>query len=105
MLVYEPSTEDTVNSIESLLSAGVVDPAAACALLDRTSGVDELRQLAARLPSDVSARLPAGQVAAVCSAAIYCDLFARVRRAVRAGTPTNEIQRALDEEFEPASLR
>ena len=92
VLVYEESTEDSVNSIESLLRADAVDAGKVCALLDRTSGVDELRRLGSRLPS-------ARSVSHVCSAEIYCDCFTRVRHGIRAGTPTDAIQRELDKAF------
>ena len=85
---------DQVNSIESLLRKNEVDAAQVCALLDSVSGVDELRRLGSRLP-------PARSVSHVCSAEIYCDCFTRVRHAIRAGTPTQTIQRELDDAFAP----
>ena len=91
MLVYEETTEDSVNSIESLLRKNEVNSSMVCALLDSVSGVDELRRLGSRLP-------PARSVSHVCSAEIYCDCFTRVRHAIRAGTPTATIQRELDSE-------
>ncbi|CAH0371479.1 unnamed protein product [Pelagomonas calceolata] len=94
VLVYEETTEDSVNSIESLLRKNEVNSSMVCALLDSVSGVDELRRLGSRLP-------PARSVSHVCSAEIYCDCFTRVRHAIRAGTPTQTIQRELDDAFAP----
>ena len=94
VLVYEETTEDSVNSIESLLRKNEVDAAQVCALLDSVSCVDELRRLGSRLP-------PARSVSHVCSAEIYCDCFTRVRHAIRAGTPTQTIQKELDDAFAP----
>ena len=94
VLVYEETTEDSVNSIESLLRKSEVDASKVCALLDSVSGVDELRRLGSRLP-------PARSVSHVCSAEIYCDCYTRVRHAIRAGTPTATIQKELDDAFAP----
>ena len=96
VLVYEETTEDSVNSIESLLRKNEVDAAQVCALLDSVSGVDELRRLGSRLP-------PARSVSHVCSAEIYCDCFTRVRHAIRAVRARATIQRELDDPARPRS--
>jgi hypothetical protein len=99
VLVYESTTEDTVNTIESLVGRGLAQPDLTCALLDRVHGVGELRRLEAVLPGEVRAHVPKEGIASICSARIYDDLFARVRCAVRNGRPLGEIQAALDRDF------
>ena len=94
VLVYEETTEDSVNSIESLLRKNEVDAGQVCALLDSVSGVDELRRLGSRLP-------PARSVS-LARKAVAVDLRATdVRHAIRAGAPTATIQKELDDAFAP----
>ena len=73
VLVYEETTEDSVNSIESLLRKNEVDAAQVCALLDSVSGVDELRRLGSRLP-------PARSVSHVQCGDLLRLLYARAPR-------------------------
>lgn len=86
-LVYQDSTQDTLNTIESLLTHGLVDAGRTCALLDSHDGLQDLRDLSARLSADISV---------VCSATVYNALFAEVRRLVRADVDNRSIQRHMD---------
>ena len=92
MLVYHDSTPDTVNTIKSLVGSGACDVNRCCALLDSNEGVQELAELNDELAGDAH-----GQVASVCSAVIYDNLFAFVRRRIRAGDSAAAIQAQVDE--------
>ena len=84
VLVYEETTEDSVNSIESLLAEERGRRGKSLRVAGQRVGRHELRRLGSRLP-------PARSVSHVCSAGDHCDCFTRVRHAIRAGHALREL--------------
>eukprot|EP00927_Polykrikos_kofoidii_P078227 TRINITY_DN7507_c0_g1_i1.p1 TRINITY_DN7507_c0_g1~~TRINITY_DN7507_c0_g1_i1.p1 ORF type:complete len:531 (+),score=51.14 TRINITY_DN7507_c0_g1_i1:94-1686(+) len=94
VIVYQDTTEDTVNIIASLERRGIVRAHHCCAFLDSVDGVAQLQDLSTLLG------LQQDDLGFVCSALVYDALFERVRGAVRRGMRVSDIQAELDAEFE-----
>lgn len=120
-LIYYDKTAETVNAVQALVSAGAVEAANCCALLDKRDGTltlesilknqSELVQEDKRnwirkesLRHDESEDAAEGQRDApnsnglhiICSSTIYDDLFRQVRQWTRMGYNAMQIQRELD---------
>ena len=89
-LVYQDTTADTAQSLHSLVEAKQVDPEKCCALLDRASGIVDIKQTGEDLGVEITH---------ICSAEVYDDWFRRVRQWVRMGYTNEQIQQELDATF------
>ena len=109
-LIHQVSTLETTNTMRCLFRTGLgcggipderngdlmvqkkrydlhVPPSICCALLDEHEGLAELTELADECGYSLSY---------ICSAEIYCDLFAEVRHMIRKGHSPRYIQQHLD---------
>ena len=89
LLIYYPSTSETVNATFSLLENNEVDPSNLCVIVDQYWAVRELEKL----------KDEAGDFMVICTAVIYDDLFRQVRQWGRMGFSGGEIQSGLDERY------
>lgn len=105
-LVYLSSTSETANAVQSLVRAGVADPARCCAILDKHDGVHMLRALmplATRRKAAAAGEPDRPLVEVVDCSVIYDDLLRQVRVWSRLGHSASEIQHELDTRFLPIS--
>jgi hypothetical protein len=90
------STTNTINTIKSMLGAGMVKPDMVCALLENEDGLQKMNALG---------ELYGCQIPSVCSAIIYDALFAEVRQLARRSMATTktalkaEIQGYMDDHY------
>ena len=89
LLIYYPSTSETVNATFSLLENNEVAPSHLCVIVDQYWAVGELEKLKGEV----------GDFMVICTALVYDDLYRQVRQWARMGFSGKEIQRGLDDRY------
>ncbi|RLN87988.1 hypothetical protein BBJ28_00008861 [Nothophytophthora sp. Chile5] len=93
-VLYHPTTAATINALHATLTSGngLSDPRRCCVLINQPFGLEHLDELADQAGQ---------QFHPVCAAEIYDDYFRQVRIWTRMGHSAADIQRELDQRFEP----
>lgn len=93
VLLYYPSTSETVNAAWSLLENKEALASNVCVIVDQFWAVEELAKLKRTL------NLANDSLEVICTPQVYDDLFRQVRQWARMGFEGEEIQRGLDAKY------